>query len=570
MAQKTIDFENDILRPIGSLKEDITNIGETIKNSNNGVDITVSDTIETAGNYSYSVNIPSGLECRFTNTSKYTCTLNVSDGVNESNISSNVNQNAKCEFVAPFNIKKIRCWFNGTNVSFKLKAYTKAESLNKAIGNELKGFLYISNNGDINIDVDGGYVNIKIDSNSIIYRNPSFSNVVSADDIVSSIDGATYEDGVISLQVPPTKYLIYDIEQNKLLMTDITFVDNSIILVKNWYGSVAGYWIELYGYRQANRNIISIENLESRTFNSPPMYMLTDEEIKTKSKEYSSLFANVSAKTEQFLFMTDAHYYNNNLDARENAQKYIATISKIYHSTPASYVLDSGDWIGHFDDVNDYCYTMGLIKGECDSLLSPHYFALGNHDTNYQSSSGEIQKSAQKALWFSDKQNTYYSFVGDNTKWYVLDSGIDSDANTNLRPFDSEQIIWLCNELKGNTSENVAVMLHMVWNGDDNRTMLSTELEKIIVAFNSKTNYTHNDITYDFSNANGKVKFVLCGHAHTDKDTLFGNVPVICTTTARADFKATFDLCLADYGANKLYMARVGSGENREFIIPSD
>ena len=192
-------------------------------------------------------------------------------------------------------------------------------------------------------------------------------------------------------------HLIYDISENKLKITPIEINDNSIILIKNWYGNISGYWIELYGYRQANRNIEYIKNLESKIYNSPPMYMLTDDEIKAKVKEYSSLFANVSEKTEQFIFITDTHYYNNILNETENPQKYIATISKIYHSTPASYVLDGGDWIDYFNDVNDYCYTMGLIKGVCDSLLSPHYFALGNHDTNYQSGT-EANKVVQKAV----------------------------------------------------------------------------------------------------------------------------------------------------------------------------
>ena len=380
-----------------NIEKNIEDTNELLKNINEGIDVAVTDTIGSIGSYNYYIKIPKGYKCIFYNTSQYSCTLNISDGENEINLTNSILPNTEYYFESPFYIKKIRCYWGGTDVSFKIKALNSVDENMKMINNVLQGFFYINGNGDIEINVDGAFVDVKVNSSGFSYRHPSFYQTLSSEDVLNSIDGSTYSDGVLAFRIPETNYLIYDISENKLKITPIEINDNSIILIKNWYGNISGYWIELYGYRQANRNIEYIKNLESKIYNSPPMYMLTDDEIKAKVKEYSSLFANVSEKTEQFIFITDTHYYNNILNETENPQKYIATISKIYHSTPASYVLDGGDWIDYFNDVNDYCYTMGLIKGVCDSLLSPHYFALGNHDTNYQSGT-EANKVVQKAV----------------------------------------------------------------------------------------------------------------------------------------------------------------------------
>ena len=101
-------------------------------------------------------------------------------------------------------------------------------------------------------------------------------------------------------------------------------------------------------------------------------------------------------------------------------------------------------------------------------------------------------------------------------------------------------------------------------------TPLVDYLTQVASAFNSKGQLTLNGVTYNFASATGKLYFALAGHAHLDMDFVQNTIPVVLTTNLFNDEVAgttepTYDLVLADYGANKLHCVRVGTGSSRTF-----
>jgi hypothetical protein len=91
-------------------------------------------------------------------------------------------------------------------------------------------------------------------------------------------------------------------------------------------------------------------------------------------------------------------------------------------------------------------------------------------------------------------------------------------------------------------------------------------LTKVAQAFNNKTTLTLNNITYDFTDSTGHVYFALSGHAHVDMALVQNDIPVVLTaqTCKYTDTTPTYDLVLADYGANKLRLVRVGEERSHE------
>ena len=83
-------------------------------------------------------------------------------------------------------------------------------------------------------------------------------------------------------------------------------------------------------------------------------------------------------------------------------------------------------------------------------------------------------------------------------------------------------------------------------------------------------------ISYDFTDASGKVAFCVGGHTHADMDfTSDGGIPVIITETdskhVRSGLTCTegtitefsVNAIIADYDANEIHVIRIGRGEDR-------
>ena len=296
--------------------------------------------------------------------------------------------------------------------------------------------------------------------------------------------------------------------------------------------------------------------------------------IGEKCAEFAKLL-NDTDKVESFLFFTDPHLAEG--DAYESQMRsYLNTIKTYYDATPSSFVLCGGDWLGNSDTQAEACFKLGYIDAQMRSRFDRYYHVIGNHDTNYQgvieegadAYSGTLTNETIRNLMLRGEEKLYYSFDGVNTKFYVLDTG--SDFITDMTDYRWEQISWLVDRLKTDDAENSAIVMHITHTGSVGAYVISTfasNIMSVLNAYNDRQSITLNGVSYNFSDQNGSVRFVLGGHKHYDYvDESYG-IPIILTTNTRSGDTPTFDLCLIDYDKNVVNMIRIGLGENRKIEI---
>ena len=290
-----------------------------------------------------------------------------------------------------------------------------------------------------------------------------------------------------------------------------------------------------------------------------------------KCAEFAFLMNNTD-RVERFIFVTDPHLAEGD-DYEKQMRSYLKTLKTYYDASPASFVICGGDWIGNSDTQKEACFKLGFIDGLMRNDFHPYYPALGNHDTNYQGVaneeaekySGTLTNETIRNLMMSGQANTYYSFDGVNTRFYMLDTG--SDWVTDMTDYRWKQIAWLADQLTKDDAANSAIVLHIVYgingNGGLDLQPFAGSVIDLCHAYNNAESVTMNGVTYDFSVCSGRVRFMLSGHIHQDHISTVKDIPIVTTTHMREDGIPTFDLCLADYDNDIMHLVRVGSGENR-------
>lgn len=301
------------------------------------------------------------------------------------------------------------------------------------------------------------------------------------------------------------------------------------------------------------------------SFNSSNI--LYDIDVSAKAKEFANCIS-ANTDSESFLFFTDPHtysrYWDTAKDVELNAEYLQTVIQKYYNSTPTDFVLCGGDWLTDSDTEEASKYKLGLIQASMDSMVSPYYPMLGNHDTNYQGAK-TLDNGVLTNLWFRKWGKNYYSFDGANTKFYVFDS--QQDYASSMTEYFWEQIAWFAKALESETSKHIAIGIH-IWNDGGSLSSLASWIETVITGYNNKDVIEINGVTYNFSNVDGHIEFVIAGHVHEDEHYIINaSVPVIITTNAWKNPVVCFDLIFADYTARTIDCIRVGLGNNRKFSL---
>lgn len=344
------------------------------------------------------------------------------------------------------------------------------------------------------------------------------------------------------------------------------FKDN-ILLFASYYGYLipCGLLSSLILKRQME--IVSDLDTPMKQYAFNSVYNEVD--ITTKCKQFSALMNN-SGDVESFIFMTDPHLMGtfNTFDAKV-FKDYISIMQKYYNMLPIDLMICGGDWLNSNDYQEGACWKLGYVDATMRKLFKHYYPILGNHDTNYHgvvsetdSSRGDLSHDTMRNLMFRENGNTYYTFKGNQTRFFVFDTGTDwEDAMTSYR---YEQLQWFANSLLSNTDEHIVILQHIYYQGDTSELFPMSAIEQSIIgAFNNRSSIVVNGQTYNFANARGKIYCIIAGHSHKDSVNNTSSVPVILTTNMMSGNTPTFDMCLIDYTSNKLKMVRVGTGNDR-------
>lgn len=321
---------------------------------------------------------------------------------------------------------------------------------------------------------------------------------------------------------------------------------------------------------QSNENIIS--DIRENTFNN--VYSDIEDVFATPLSTFASHADSVGV-VEPFVFFTDPHVFVANDYSLNKYMSIMSNIQRLYNNSSANFIVCGGDWFSYSSDRVELCEKLGYIKGTLQNMFKNAYTAAGNHDIAIDgSTSGEWflnTQSLANALYGGRK--CYYSFDGANTKCYVLDTGYDHESE--MTDYRWEQIDWLAERFKTDDAEHSLMFLHIGVHNDDLAAgdpitdehihSFAKNIADLVSAYNSKTSVTLNGKRYDFSSCSGKMHCMISGHTHFDFNYVYKNVPIVGTIDAQRMVGGvpSFDMCVADYGSNKLYLTRVGSGSNR-------
>lgn len=279
---------------------------------------------------------------------------------------------------------------------------------------------------------------------------------------------------------------------------------------------------------------------------------------------YANLHGD-SEETESFMFFTDAHLAEGE-EWKAQFKEMMGQINYCYNNSPCSFVLDGGDWLGNSDSVADARYKLGLINSTEKAMFDRCYSVVGNHDTNSQGEE-RLTRNSIKNLMFREHGKTYYSFKGANTTFYCFDTGDESDILTTDNNHGWNMCKWFAEKLLEDNSKHIALAMHIFYISIASGVVhpITQIIFKIAKAYNERTSTDVYDTVYDFSNATGKIEFVIAGHNHADTTTSLNDIPVIITTQVRADVSkgASFDLVHVDYDNKAINLVRVGDGLDR-------
>lgn len=364
----------------------------------------------------------------------------------------------------------------------------------------------------------------------------------------------TYQELVINLNT-------LELEINSFTRDSADVPGHIIVLLKNLYENVCEGRLLVYYLKQQMGTINN--NGIKELFNSGAYLAKINYDA---ILDYAKLFNNSSTNIESFVFYTDQHLLGTANDTTtwvSKTQRWISTLLKVYNSIPANFIVSGGDWLNWDDDEDIAMYKMGYVDG-FTKMFKNHHMILGNHDTNYQGTK-RFSNETITNLWFRDYGKNYYKFKGCNSMNYILDTGDGNYMNT----YEWTQLDWLANQLSEDDPDHATVMLHIIWH-DSQHTLaiMADNITKLINAYNEHGSIVLNNITYDFSNKEGHVDYVLSGHTHYDySDTINGVLCIAVTTFAYYTNLPTFDMIFNDYDNHKAYFIRFGDGEDREFDI---
>lgn len=354
------------------------------------------------------------------------------------------------------------------------------------------------------------------------------------------------------------------------------------------YGRVKTDYQEYFPNVKAMAETIGTEGLKkelSNSWNSTLHNGLTD--FKTPCTRFTDLMigdtvneVEAVSKCESFLFFTDPHTMHNTTRFEE----YLGQIQKIYHSTPANFVICGGDWLGNSDTPSQACYKLGRVGASCRTMLEPCYMLVGNHDTNYQGKKDSasatyttrLPNESIRNLLYEGKK-AYYSFDGSNTRFYCFDTGTESQTLSDFDNYGYEQALWFLQSLIDDDPEHSAISMHMYYtnNAETTWSAIAHLIMQIAAAYNTRGSIVINNNAYSFAGKTGKVEFAIAGHTHFDSSHRFtesgADIPVIITKDVgngqTYPLDATFDLVFADYDNRQISCVRVGNGSDRTFSL---
>lgn len=289
---------------------------------------------------------------------------------------------------------------------------------------------------------------------------------------------------------------------------------------------------------------------------------------------------------DRFIFITDYHdYYTGNSNYSP------ALIEQIIKKVPVSMTIFGGDGVNAADTEPEMKDRLMAFLGRFKNIPS-FYPIIGNHEfysdwLNPGDYKGGITKYEVYAYLNKQFENTISTdgisgmrIDNKNSKirYYMLGCDYYVSVDEATKKWFFEDIATTPNDyiviVSAHYALKVDVTPHVVASG-------FADIHNAIKAIINHNNYTYDGTTYNYSGMNIKIPLVLAGHTHADGDAVIDGVQYVTVTSdngrlaeleiginnrpAGTVSEQAFDVVSIDKVAKKIYMTRIGGGNNREF-----
>lgn len=294
-----------------------------------------------------------------------------------------------------------------------------------------------------------------------------------------------------------------------------------------------------------------------------------------KIARYKTLTASIQ-NGESFLYFSDPHY----VGASENGtilsgfEYYIDMMGIYFKDSNASFALSGGDWLNNSNTKSSALSVLADIDRRMAVAFGDgkYYLTVGNHDYNYQivkngstvASDYKLTNAEIDSVWYTDDRydthHSYYSFMGDNTRFYVFDSGIDW-GHTTLTDLDKTQLTWFLEQLSSRDDTHIALAPHMLYTSGETLNPGTEKALEFSEIYNKRGTVEFEGETYDFSSKTGYVEFLIAGHKHVDLEATHYNIPcfLVFSNGQGTGSLFDFDMVAVDYDERVLYTVRVNN-----------
>lgn len=308
--------------------------------------------------------------------------------------------------------------------------------------------------------------------------------------------------------------------------------------------------------------------------------------LTSKATEINNALNSASANSASFLWYTDAHW-STNYGMSPMLLKYLSK------HTGVKKTFYGGDIaVNETGEIASITAWQELVKD-----IPNHHSVIGNHDNNCT----DFSTVPAKADFFVQYNRSGDMSIGTHATngkmYYYIDNHIESTRyiclSTGRMWTNADEVKW-CVEVLNNTPKDwhIVVISHLWLNNDysNNGAILTTPVDytqgylDMFDAYNYRLSGTESftSTAYDFTNAQGKIEFIIGGHVHQDYDfTTTKGIPVILTecdswqerdSVSVATKGTTTENCvyavIADFDARQVKLINVGRGDTRSNTIP--
>lgn len=285
--------------------------------------------------------------------------------------------------------------------------------------------------------------------------------------------------------------------------------------------------------------------------------------------DFQSKLGTINNK-DTFIYFTDPHLlgFSNDFsdDVKNTIKSSFIVMKDLYSILPINFCLCGGDWLNRGDTQEMAKQKLLYADFQMKSIFSPYYKLMGNHDINYQGvvssldpSRGDLPRDFIDHYYFSETGSAYYSFMTENTQFFILDSG--SDWELQMDSYRWEQVRWLAKGLLESESRHIILGMHMFYYYSYVTTPMTEIVVSLSQSFNNHEQFIMGNDVYDYSNTQGKIHAIVSGHSHVDAVDYCNDIPIIRTCSFKES--QSFDLCILNYDTYYIDLIRAGSGDNR-------